>query len=58
MISSDSWQVLKDKVAYAFDRHEFQEVEDTILDCQFWAQVMYVLDGLFETLNFETWTYH
>jgi hypothetical protein len=23
MVSSDSWQCLKDRVAFAFDRHEF-----------------------------------
>jgi hypothetical protein len=43
MVSSDSWQGLKDRVASTSDRHEFQEVEDTILDGQFWAQVRYVL---------------
>ena len=43
MVSSDSWQGLKDRVASAFDRHDFQEVEDTILDDQFQAQIKYVL---------------
>ena len=38
MVSSDSWQDLKDRVANTFDRHDFQEV-DTLLDGQFWAQV-------------------
>jgi hypothetical protein len=43
MVSSDSWQGLKDRVASTSDRHEFQEVEDTVLDGQFWQQVRYVL---------------
>ena len=43
MVSSDSWQGLKDRAASASDRHDFQEVEDTVLDGQFWAQVKYVL---------------
>jgi hypothetical protein len=37
MVSSDSWQDLKDKATSASDRIEFQEVEDTVLDGQFWA---------------------
>ena len=43
MVSSESWQCLKDKVTFASDRHELQEMEDIILDAQFWAQVRYVL---------------
>ena len=43
IISSDSWLGLKDEVVSASDRHDFQEVEDTVLDGQFWAQVKYVL---------------
>ena len=35
MVSSDSWQGLKDRAASASDRHDFQEVEDTVLDGQF-----------------------
>ena len=31
MVSSDSWQGLKDRVASTYDRHDFQEVEDTVL---------------------------
>ena len=43
MVSSDSWQGLKDRVASASDRHDFQDVEDTVLDGHFWTQVKYVL---------------
>ena len=43
MVSSDSWKDLKDKDAFASNRHEFQEVEDKMLDGQFWQQVRYVL---------------
>ena len=43
MVSSDSWQGLKDRAASPSDRQDFQEVEDTVLDGQFWAQVKYVL---------------
>jgi len=32
MVSSDSWQGLKDKVASTPNRHEFMEVYDTVLD--------------------------
>ena len=35
MVSSDSWQGLKDGAASASDRHDFQEVEDIVLDGQF-----------------------
>jgi hypothetical protein len=42
-VSSDSWKGLKEKVASMFDRPEFQEVEDVVLDGQFWQQVRYVL---------------
>ena len=43
MVSSDSWQGLKDRVVSASDRHDFQDVEDTVLDGHFWTQVKYVL---------------
>ena len=33
----------KDRAASASDRHDFQEVEDIVLDGHFWAQVKYVL---------------
>ena len=37
MVSSDSWQGLKDKVGSASNRHDFQEGEGTILDGHFYA---------------------
>ena len=43
MVSSESWQVLKDRATSTSDRHDFQEVEDTVLDVHFWATVKYVL---------------
>ena len=43
MVSSDSWQGLKDRDASASDRHDFQEVEDTVLDGHFWTQVKYTI---------------
>jgi hypothetical protein len=43
MVSSDSWQGLKDRVASASNRHEFQEVEEIVLDGQFWQHVRDVL---------------
>ena len=43
MVSSDSWQGLKDNAASASDINGFQEVEDTVLDGHLWAQVKYVL---------------
>jgi len=45
MASSDSWQDLKDRVASASERSDFQEVEveDTVLDGHFWQQVQYIL---------------
>jgi hypothetical protein len=36
MASSDSWQDLKDRATSSSDKIEFQEVKDTVLDCQFW----------------------
>ena len=36
MVSSDSWQGLKDRAASQFDKHDFQEM-DIVLDGQFWA---------------------
>ena len=35
MVSSDSWQALKNKATSASERREFQEVEDIVLDGQF-----------------------
>ena len=32
MVSSDSWQELKDRAASTSDRHDFQEVQDAVLD--------------------------
>ena len=43
MVSSDSWQGLKDRVTSASNRHDFQDVEDIVLDGHFWTQVKYVL---------------
>ena len=43
MVSSESWQVLKDRATSTFDRRQFQEVEDTVLDTAFWKNVKYVL---------------
>ena len=34
---------MKDRAASAYDRNNFQEVEDTVLDGHFWTQVKYVL---------------
>jgi hypothetical protein len=42
-VSSDSWKDLKDETTSASDKHEFQEVEDTVLDGQFWQHVRYIL---------------
>ena len=36
MASSDSWQDLKDRVTSTYERSEFQELEDTVLDGHFW----------------------
>ena len=55
MVSSDSWKDLKDKDAFASNRHEFQEVEDKMLDGQFWQQVRYVLQftkPIYSTIQF------
>ena len=43
MVSSESWQVLKDRATSTSDRRDFQDVEDTVLDGQFWASVKFVL---------------
>ena len=43
MASSDSWQDLKDRATSASERSGFQEVEDTVLDGDFWQQVRYIL---------------
>ena len=43
MVSSESWQVLKDRATSTSDRRQFQEVEDTVLDDHFRASVKYVL---------------
>src|SRR5713101_2219870 len=39
MVSSYSWQGLKDRAVSASDRHNFQEAEDIVLDGHFWTQV-------------------
>ena len=43
MLSSESWQVLKDRATSTSDKRQFQEVEDTVLDTAFWKNVKYVL---------------
>ena len=43
MVSSDSWQGLKDRAASTSNRHDFQDVKDTVLDGHFQTQVKYVL---------------
>ena len=43
MVSSESWKVLKDRATSTSDRLDFQNVEDTIFDGQFWASVKFVL---------------
>lgn len=43
MVSSETWHVLKERIATASDRHDFQEVENTVLDGHFWSQVRHVL---------------
>ena len=43
MVSSESWQVLKDRATSTSDRCDFQDVEDIVLDGQFWASVKFVL---------------
>ena len=43
IISSESWKVLKDRATSTFDGLDFQDVEDTVLDGQFWASVKFVL---------------
>ena len=35
MVSSESWQVLKDRATSISDRRDFQDVEDTVLYGQF-----------------------
>ena len=34
---------MKDKATYTSDRLDFQDVEDTVLDGQFWTSVKFVL---------------
>ena len=43
MVSSETWHALKERIVTASDRHDFQEVENTVLDGHFWSQVRYVL---------------
>jgi hypothetical protein len=43
MVSSDSWQYMKDKATFAYDIIELKEVEDMLFDGQFWQQVRYIL---------------
>lgn len=43
MVSGESWKILKERATIASDWHEFQEVENIVLDGQFWSQVRYVL---------------
>ena len=43
MVSSESWQLLKDSATSTSDRLDLQDVEDTVLDGQFWASIKYVL---------------
>jgi hypothetical protein len=39
MVLSDSWMDLKDRATSASNKVDFQEVEDTVLDGQFWKYV-------------------
>jgi hypothetical protein len=43
MASSDSWKDLKYMATSAYERSDFQEVEDIVLDDHFWQQVWYIL---------------
>jgi hypothetical protein len=43
MVSSDSWKDLKYRATSAKDGIEFKEVEDIVLDGQFWEHVLYIL---------------
>ena len=43
MVSSESWKVLKDRATSTSERIDFQDVEDTVLDGQFWVSVKFVL---------------
>ena len=43
MVSIESWKVLKDRATSTYDKLDFQDVEDTVLDGQFWASVKFVL---------------
>ena len=43
MVSSESWQVLKYRATSTSYRLDFQDVEDIVLDGQFWASVKFVL---------------
>ena len=43
MVLSESWKVLKHTATSTSDKRDFQDVEDTVLDGQFWASVKFVL---------------
>ena len=43
MVSSESWHFLKDRATSTSDRLDFHEVEDSVLDGQFWASIKFVL---------------
>ena len=56
MVSSESWQVLKDRATSTSDKDDFQEAKDTILDGQFWASVKFVLQftkTIYHMIRFE-----
>ena len=43
MVSSQQWQVLKDKATTSVDRQCFEQVEETALDPLFWARMREIL---------------
>ena len=43
MVSSDSWQVLKDRATSTSKRRDFQVVDDIVLNGQFCVSIKYVL---------------
>ena len=44
MVSSQNWQVLKERATNVADRRGFELVEEAALDGQFWTSVKHVLD--------------